>query len=64
LPGSISSGRRRLKACIFKPSWNAALIDEMRMFPNGSFDDQIDSLSRAFSHLIGGGLAQWAALAG
>ena len=49
---------------MLRGSWNTALIDEMRMFPNGSFDDQIDSLSRAFSHLIGGGLAQWAALAG
>jgi predicted phage terminase large subunit-like protein len=49
---------------MLRGSWNNALIDEMRMFPNGSFDDQIDSLSRAFSHLIGGGLAQWAALAG
>jgi predicted phage terminase large subunit-like protein len=48
---------------MLRGSWNNALIDEMRMFPNGSFDDQIDSLSRAFSHLIGGGLAQWAALA-
>jgi predicted phage terminase large subunit-like protein len=32
--------------------WNAALIDEMRMFPNGSFDDQIDGCSRAFGELI------------
>lgn len=49
---------------MLRGSWNNALIDEMRMFPNGTFDDQIDSLSRAFSHLIGGGLAQWAKLAG
>lgn len=49
---------------MLRGSWNSALIDEMRMFPNGSFDDQIDSLSRAFSHLIGGGLSQWAKLAG
>jgi predicted phage terminase large subunit-like protein len=48
---------------MLRGSWNNALIDEMRMFPNGSFDDQIDSLSRAFSHLIGGGLGQWAKLA-
>ncbi|RQR87714.1 MULTISPECIES: phage terminase large subunit [unclassified Burkholderia] len=48
---------------MLRGSWNAALIDEMRMFPNGSFDDQIDSLSRAFSHLIGGGLSLWAKLA-
>ena len=32
--------------------WNDALINEMRMFPNGTFDDQIDGLSRAFSELI------------
>lgn len=28
-------------------------MDEMRMFPNGAHDDQIDALSRAFAHLIG-----------
>jgi predicted phage terminase large subunit-like protein len=33
--------------------WNDALINEMRMFPNGSNDDQVDALSRAFSELIG-----------
>jgi predicted phage terminase large subunit-like protein len=33
-------------------AWNSALIDEMRMFPNGAFDDQIDGCSRAFSELI------------
>lgn len=33
-------------------SWNASLIEEMRMFPNGGNDDQIDALSRAFSQLI------------
>jgi predicted phage terminase large subunit-like protein len=32
--------------------WNSALIDEMRMFPNGAFDDQIDGCSRAFAELI------------
>jgi len=34
--------------------WNDALIDEMRLFPNGSFDDQVDSLSRAFEALMSG----------
>lgn len=32
--------------------WNDELINEMRMFPNGTFDDQVDSLSRAFAELI------------
>jgi predicted phage terminase large subunit-like protein len=33
--------------------WNDALIEELRMFPNGSFDDQVDALSRAFAELLG-----------
>jgi predicted phage terminase large subunit-like protein len=37
---------------MLRGSWNTALIDEMRMFPNGTFDDQIDSCSRAFAELI------------
>ena len=38
---------------MLKADWNDALINEMRMFPNGTFDDQVDALSRAFSLLIG-----------
>lgn len=38
---------------MLRGSWNEALVDEMRMFPNGTHDDQIDALSRAFSELIG-----------
>ncbi|QAU22584.1 terminase [Dyella sp. M7H15-1] len=32
--------------------WNDALINEMRLFPNGAHDDQVDALSRAFSGLL------------
>ena len=35
-----------------KASWNAALIDEMRTFPNSMFKDQVDALSRAYGELI------------
>lgn len=42
---------------IVKGAWNVGLVDEMRMFPNGNHDDQIDALSRAFSVLLGAG--QW-----
>jgi predicted phage terminase large subunit-like protein len=35
--------------------WNDGLINEMRMFPNGSNDDQIDCLSRGFASLLAGG---------
>lgn len=37
---------------MLRGSWNDDLINEMRMFPNGTHDDQVDSLSRAFSELI------------
>jgi predicted phage terminase large subunit-like protein len=32
--------------------WNREFIDELGAFPNGSKDDQVDALSRAFSLLI------------
>ena len=32
--------------------WNQALIDEMRDFPCGAKDDQVDALSRAFMGLV------------
>lgn len=31
--------------------WNDALIEEMRNFPNGTHDDQVDALSTAFDEL-------------
>jgi predicted phage terminase large subunit-like protein len=32
--------------------WNQALINELRMFPNGKHDDQVDALSRAFAEVM------------
>lgn len=37
---------------MIKAAWNDALINEMRMFPNGSHDDQVDALSRAFGEVM------------
>jgi predicted phage terminase large subunit-like protein len=36
-----------------KADWNQQFINECRMFPNGSFDDTVDALSRAYMLLIG-----------
>lgn len=48
-----------------RAGWNGRMIEEMRMFPNGAHDDQIDALSRSFAELIGGNhLGLWAQLAG
>lgn len=37
---------------LVRGAWNEALTQEMRMFPNGSHDDQVDACSRAFGELI------------
>lgn len=36
---------------LLSAEWNDALISEMRVFPNGSHDDQVDGLSDAFAEL-------------
>ena len=38
---------------LLKAPWNDGLISEMRLFPNGAYDDQVDALSRAFMELVG-----------
>jgi predicted phage terminase large subunit-like protein len=37
---------------MLRASWNRDLIEEFRLFPNGSYDDQVDAASRAFAQLI------------
>ena len=37
---------------LLRGPWNDSLKNELRMFPNGNFDDQVDALSRAFGELI------------
>lgn len=32
--------------------WNSAFVEELRDFPNGAKDDQVDALARAFAHLV------------
>lgn len=39
---------------MLRGAWNEALVEEMKLFPNGSFDDQVDCLSRAFEALMSG----------
>lgn len=38
--------------------WNSAYIDELRNFPSGSFKDQVDASSRAFSAILRQGTDQ------
>jgi len=39
-----------------RADWNQAFLDEIRDFPNGSKDDQVDALSRAFMAIASIGL--------
>jgi predicted phage terminase large subunit-like protein len=43
----VEAGNLRL----LRGEWNRALLDELRDFPHGRKDDQVDALSRAFSML-------------
>ena len=42
---------------VLKSSWNYAFLDELRDFPDGRKDDQVDALSRAFFMLTQTGTA-------
>lgn len=37
---------------MMRGDWNDRLISELRVFPNGTNDDQVDALSRAFAEII------------
>lgn len=37
---------------MLRGAWNEGLINEMRLFPNGSHDDRIDACSRAYAELL------------
>lgn len=37
---------------MLKGAWNEPFKDECRLFPNGKFDDQVDSVSRGFNGLL------------
>jgi len=40
---------------IVRGSWNRPYIDELRVFPYGTYDDQVDGSSRAFAAITGSG---------
>lgn len=40
---------------MLRAPWNEGLISEMRVFDNGTYDDQIDAGSDAFAELVDGG---------
>lgn len=38
---------------MLRGAWNKAFVEELRAFPAGAYDDQVDGASRAFARLLG-----------
>jgi predicted phage terminase large subunit-like protein len=49
--GPVSSQIEAGNIAVIRGQWNHAFLDELRDFPNGRKDDQVDALSRAFATL-------------
>lgn len=49
IASQINIGNARM----IKADWNESFVHELASFPNGSHDDQVDALSRAYSELMG-----------
>lgn len=47
LAGQLNIGNVQM----VRGSWNDAFVDELRSFPNGKYDDQVDAVSDAFNDL-------------
>jgi predicted phage terminase large subunit-like protein len=45
--GQVDAGN----LAVVRAEWNAAFLEELRDFPQGRKDDQVDALSRAFAML-------------
>jgi predicted phage terminase large subunit-like protein len=53
--GPIASQVEARNVAIVRANWNHAFLDELRDFPFGRKDDQVDALSRAFEMLTSAG---------
>jgi predicted phage terminase large subunit-like protein len=50
---SLASQVEAGNVAILRADWNLVLVDELRDFPYGRKDDQVDALVRAFTTLLG-----------
>ena len=55
--GPVSAQVEAGLASVVRGDWNRALVEELRDFPHGRKDDQVDALSRAFALLTNDGPA-------
>lgn len=44
---------------MLRAPWNRDFTDELRLFPNGSYDDQVDAVARGFNQLLAPGVGIW-----
>jgi predicted phage terminase large subunit-like protein len=50
--GAIAAQANIGNVYMLRASWNRQFIDELRLFPNGVNDDQVDALSDAYNHCL------------
>lgn len=48
---AVASQQQQGRVILQRADWNAGLIEECRVFPNGRWDDQVDALSGGFNFL-------------
>jgi predicted phage terminase large subunit-like protein len=52
--GPVSTAASRGEILIERGDWNAELLDELHLFPDGRHDDIVDAISRGYRYLTGG----------
>ena len=50
--GPVASQANTANVSLLRGAWNRAFLEELRDFPAGAKDDQVDALSRAFGMLV------------
>jgi predicted phage terminase large subunit-like protein len=50
--GGVAAQANIGNLCMLRSAWNRAFTDELRLFPNGVNDDQVDALSDSYNHFV------------
>lgn len=56
---SLASYAQAGRVILLRRPWNQAFLDELKAFPNGDHDDQVDAATGAYNFLTGGPLSDF-----